>query len=61
VKEIDKACQVPLESTFYPNPFRIPPKVGLDPRILGMPDGENSRFPSKVWKELREFKATGGA
>jgi hypothetical protein len=61
VKEIGKARQVPFQSALHPNSFRIPAEASLYPGILGTPDGENQRFPSKVRKEFREFKATGHA
>jgi hypothetical protein len=61
VKEIGKARQIPFQSALHPNTFRIRTEARLDPRILGMPDGENQGFPSKVRKEFREFKATGHA
>jgi len=61
VKEIGETRQVPFQRALHPNPFRISTEAILDPRVLGMPDCEDQGFPSKVWKEFGEFKATGHA
>jgi hypothetical protein len=41
VKEIGETRQVPFQRALHPNPFRISTEAILDPRVLGMPDGEN--------------------
>src|SRR5438874_12398359 len=47
VEEIGETRQVPFQRALHPNPFRISTEAILDPRVLGMPDCEHQRFPSK--------------